>query len=176
MSLDLYIGINSFTFRRGAKVVGTIPFATLELEHDKSVTEDELFDMRFYAKEFVPGQIMTAAPAVGTVLGPKRDFTHEVDLRGRGNPDYGQYVDVAPKRTVKVCGIEEAREVTMNFQRRYNLGGGNCGPDHGVVWEIAAGKKRKKAGYVGYSGHYETVAERKKWEADWKAKYHPATT
>lgn len=51
-------------------------------------------------------------------------------LRGVGNPDYGQYADVANPEAVVVDTLGEACERARAFIERWNLGGGNWPPTH----------------------------------------------
>lgn len=174
MNIDLYVSAAGFIFRNGATETGRVPFNTLVLEPSKKATAEEISEMTFDLAEFVAGEVYkTPNSKDPIVLGPAREFTHEVTLRACGNPDMRQYADIGPKKTVRVVGIEEARQVVKEYQDRYDMGGGNCAKEHGVVWELPKGGKgkRKKVGEVCYGGRYDTVAEKAKWEAELKAKY-----
>lgn len=177
MKIDLYISATCFIFRSGPTEVGRAPFSALVLEPSKKATAEEIAGMNYELDDHVAGELYkTPNTKDPIVLGPVREFTHEVTLRACGNPDYQQYADIGPKKTVRVVGIEEAQEAVRAYQARYEMGGGNCAKEHGVVWELPkCGKgKRKKVGEVRYNGRYWTIAERAKWEAENKAKY--ATT
>lgn len=169
--IDMYTTASGFLFRKGAKDVGSAPFATLELTAIDGLSAEELSDMEYYLKEFVAGEIFKRKGREDIVLGPVREFTHEVTLDAVGNPDRQQYARIGPKKTVKVCSIEEAVEAVKAYQSHYDMGCGNCSKDHGVVWELPAGKKRRKVGEVNYGGRYWTLAEKAAWEAETKAKY-----
>jgi hypothetical protein len=94
-----------------------------------------------------------------------------VTLHAAGNPDMRQYADIAPKKTVKVLGIEEACKAVKAYQYLHDMGCGNCAKSHGVVWQLQANGKRKSIGRVHYNGRFETHAQTKAWEAEIKAKY-----
>jgi hypothetical protein len=175
MYTDLYVSAAGFIFRNGATETGRAPFHTLVLEPSKKATAEEIADMNFEIGELIAGELYkTPYSKEPIVLGPAREFTHEVTLRACGNPDHGQYADIAPKKIVRVVGIEEAQKVVRDYQSHYYMGFGNCAKEHGVVWELPKGGKgkRKKVGEVSYDGRYWTVAEKAKWEAERKAKYH----
>lgn len=174
MNLSLRISPSGFVFLHGTKESGRAPFNTLVLVPSPKATAAEILDMEFELKEYIAGEIYKLPNDKNPiVLGPPREFTHEVTLRACGNPDTRQYTDIGPKKSVKVCGIEEAQKVVQDYQSRYDMGGGNCAKEHGVVWELPKGGKgkRKKVGEVNYGGRYWTVAEKAKWEAELKAKY-----
>jgi hypothetical protein len=169
-----YITRSGFLYRKGNREIARVPFATLEVQHAEDVTEDEKFELEFLTCVNVAGEIYKLPKQLGgatIVLGPAREFTHEVTLHACGNPDMRQYADIAPKMTVKVVGIEEATAAVMAYQRTNDMGGGNCARDHGIVWELKESGKRKKVGEVSYNGRYWTLAERKTWEAEMKIKY-----
>lgn len=172
-SIDLYISASCFIFRRGNKEVARAPFSTLEPSFDTAATEEDITHINYYLEEYTPGEVMKQPPAAGVVLGPPREFTHEVTLRAAGNPDFQQYADIAPRKTVRVCSIEEAQAVVRKYQADNNMGGGNCSKEHGVVWKLPKdGKgKRKSLGRVHYNGKFETHAETKAWEKSIKEKY-----
>jgi hypothetical protein len=168
--IDLYNNSREFIFHRGIARVGTMPFATLELAADPKATDDEIFYMKVIAKDYLPGEVFKNG-SLTVVLGPVRDFTHEVTLRAYGNPDHGQYADIAPKKTVKVVGLEEASAITRRYITHNEMGAGNCGPETGVVWELPKdGKgKRRKIGRVSPNGSFRTVAEIKASDAKFAA-------
>ena len=170
--IEAYIASDKFIFRHGAKQVGTLPFDTLELQVDKSATEDHKFCMGVEAENFYPGEVYNCR-GLQVVLGPTREFTHEVTLHGVGNVDKGQYSDVATPKTVRCCGVEEAVAATMHYQSYNCMGGGNCGRYHGIVWELPVGGKgkRKRVGEINYAGRYDTIAEIKAWEKSIEEKY-----
>lgn len=134
--------------------------------------------MKWLLSDYMPGEVLNVVGAKGIVLGPDRPHTHEVTLHGCGNPDFQQYADIAPKKTVRIWGIDEARKATLDYQENYDMGGGNCAKDHGKVWLLpqTMSGKRKLVGYVNYGGRYETVAERKAFEKSMKEKYGTKTT
>lgn len=178
MNTHLCISNDSLLFKRASTraLLGILPFATLELHAEPHATEDELLDMKYMSEDFVPGQVIVNASKQEVVLGPPRDFRFEVVLHGVGNPDHQQYGDVADKTVVRLVDVTEAAAVVREYQRRNDMGGGNCSPEHGCVWTVKtnANPKRKKLGRVCYGGRYDTVAEIKASEAETKAKY-PAT-
>lgn len=173
MPIDLYVSPRAFIFRKGAKDAGIAPFDTLKLAPAKGVSADEISEMEYQIEEYVPGEKYKTKAFGEIVLGPAREFTHEVTLHACGNPDFRQFTSIGPKKTVMVCGIEEAVAAVKAYQSRYDMGGGNCAKEHGVVWELPKnGKgKRKRVGEVSYNGRYWTVAEKAAWEAEIKAKY-----
>lgn len=177
MNISLRISPSGFVFMHGTKESGRAPFNTLALAPSPKATAAEILDMEFELKEYVAGEIYKLPNDKNPiVLGPAREFTHEVFLRACGSPDHGQYADIAPKKTVRVVGIEEAQKAVQDYQSHNDMGGGNCPPEHGVVWELPKGGKgkRKKVGVVSYNGSYQTIAEKAASDAAWKAKY--ATT
>lgn len=177
MNISLRISPSGFVFLHGTKESGRAPFNTLVLASAPKATAEQISDMEYELKEYIAGEIYKLPGDKNPiVLGPVREFTHEVTLRACGNPDHGQYADIAPKKSVKVCGIEEAQKVVQDYQSHYDMGGGNCAEEHGVVWELPKGGKgkRKKVGEVSYNGSYQTMAEKAASEAERKAKY--ATT
>lgn len=177
MKIDLYISATCFIFRSGPTEVGRAPFRTLVLEPSSKATAEEIVDMNYELAEHVAGELYkTPNSKDPIVLGPEREFTHEVTLHAVGNPDMRQYAAVGPKKTVRVVGIEEAQKVVQHYQSHYDMGGGNCAKEHGVVWELPKGGKgkRKKVGEVTYGGRYWTATEKAKWEAELKAKYATA--
>lgn len=172
--IEMYVNARGFLFRRGATQVGTMPFETLEVQHDKAATEEDKRDMKFYAEEFFPGEVYKfGKPARTVILGPTKEFTHEVTLRAAGNPDKYQYADIGPRKTVRCCSIEEAQAIVNKYQATYEMGGGNCSKEHGVVWQLPVGGKgrRKSIGRVHFQGNFQTHEETAKWEAEIKAKY-----
>ena len=171
---QLYTTNTSFLFRDGGKDLGRAPFYSLELFPEDGVSAETISDMQYYLDEYVPGELFKIPQSADPiVLGRERDYTHEVTLRACGNPDYNQYADIGPKKTVRVCGIEEACKVVRAYQERYEMGGGNCAKEHGVVYELRPPKRRKKIGEVTYGGRFWTVVEKKAFEEELKAKYGP---
>jgi hypothetical protein len=170
--IEMYATARGFIFRRGTKQVGSMPFDTLQVTLSEEVTEREQWDIDYYSKEYVAGEICKFAGRE-VILGPLRDFTHEVTLHACGNPDRQQYADIGPRKTVRVCSIEEAQQAVKDYQSRHDMGGGNCAKDHGIVWQLPQGGKgrRKKVGEVCYGGRYDTVAEIKAFKAEMEAKY-----
>ena len=49
----------------------------------------------------------------------------KITLQGVGNPDFSQWADVAPERTINVETIEEAAKEASAYIDEYDLGGGN---------------------------------------------------
>ena len=179
MHIDLYTSATCFIFRNGPTEVGRVPLNTLVLEPSRKATAEEIADMNFELEleDYVAGELYKLAQArEPIVLGPVREFTHEVTLRACGNPDMQQYADIAPLKTVRVVGIAEAVAAVTTYQAQHDMGAGNCAKEHGVVWELPKGGKgkRKKVGEVCYNGSYWTVAEKAAWEAEMKAKYATA--
>ena len=173
--IDTYTSSSCFIFRKGSTEVGRAPFATLNFEATEAASDSDIDDARFYLGEYVAGEKLKN-PTV--ILGPPREFTHEVTLHAAGNPDFRQYTDIGPKKTVRCVGTEEAVAIVKAYQTRYDMGGGNCAKDHGIVWELPKGGKgkRKKAGEVTYGGRFWTTVEKAKWEAEMKAKYGAPTS
>lgn len=179
MKVKLHYDNKRFIFRLLGVDVGYAPFDTLEINTDGKPTPPEIIqDMLWLMTDYMPGEVLNLVGAKGVVLGPVRSFTHEVTLHGCGNPDYQQYADVAPRKVVRVCSVEEAQLATESYQRNYDMGGGNCAKDHGKVWLLpqTTSGKRKLVGYVLYGGRFETVEERKAFEKMIKEKYGNKTT
>ena len=174
MHISLRFSPSGFVFLHGTKESGRAPFNTLVLAPAAKATVGQISDMEFELKEYVAGELYKIPGAKDPVLlGPAREFTHEVTLRACGDPDHGQFADIAPKKTVRVVGIEEAQQVVQHYQSHYDMLGGNCAKEHGVVWELPKGGKgkRKKVGEVSYNGRYWTVTEKAPAEAELKAKH-----
>ena len=179
MKVELYYDSKRFIFRLPSGVLGYAPFDTLELQLNGPANVPELIDdMKWLLSDYMPGEVLDKVGAKGVVLGPLRPFTHEVTLHGCGNPDYQQHADIAPRKVVRVCGVEEAQLATEAYQRNYDMGGGNCAKDHGKVWLLpqTMNGKRKLVGYVNYNGSYDSVADRKAFEKMIKEKYGNTTT
>jgi hypothetical protein len=178
MKVELFYDSKRFIFKRDGVEIGYATFATLELKRCSTTTVEEQQDMEWLLRDYMPGEVLNIIGVKGVVLGPMRPFTHEVTLHGCGNPDRQQYADIAPKKTVRVCSVGEATEALRTYQTNYDMGGGNCGKDHGKVWLLPQGMngKRKLVGYVHYGCRYETVAEYKAFEKMMKEKYPVTTT
>lgn len=54
-------------------------------------------------------------------------------LCSTGNPDHAQYAAPSPRKSAKVCSIEEAVSVCREYIDEWNLGGGNWCGDAGKV-------------------------------------------
>lgn len=74
-------------------------------------------------------------------------------LRGVGNPDFQQYADIAPTVRVARETVEELKEEYIWYRTEHDMGGGNCGREHGVVFEKADGGL-KYVGRFSYNGRY----------------------
>ena len=70
-----------------------------------------------------------------------------VKLRGKGNPDFRQYGDVALPEDVQVGTLEEASTVCRKYIEENELGIGNWVGDAGIVLE-----GRKQVARIGWSG------------------------
>lgn len=81
-----------------------------------------------------------------------------VSLRGQGNPDFSQFSDVAPTLLVWCQDKEEAKKVVMNYQAYWDLGGGNCGLDHGTCFYVD-GDAVDYMGRFSYNGRYWPYGE-----------------
>ena len=80
-------------------------------------------------------------------------------LHGVGNPDHNQYGDIGPllKKEACVFNEDEFREAFQWYTQTHDMGGGNCGWDHGLVLEIDDVNGRKVAKCLGrfsYNGRY----------------------
>lgn len=173
--IKTYVSNNGFVFKRDNRkkdIIGVAAYATLKLQ-TMGATKDEVHHMEIEMESYYPGEIYKRPAGIApVVLGdPATPYTHQVILHGVGNPDHEQYGWFAPKKIVNVTGIEAAKEFMSKYQEYYTMGGGNCSPQHGVIWELKAGGKKKKVGRIYYNGKYETLAETKKWEAEIKTKY-----
>lgn len=152
--IELYTTAKGFLFlNRKEKQVGSMAYDTMELVFTKAATEEDKDHMRSYAKGFIRGEVLLHS-GKSTVLGPARDYTHEVTLRAAGNPDMQQWADIGPRKTVLVCGVEEARQVVLDYQAHHIMGIGNCSEEHGVVWQRPVGGKgrRRKVAKITYNG------------------------
>lgn len=85
-------------------------------------------------------------------------------LRGYGNPDYMQFVDIAPTMVVEVSDKEKALEVFQAYTTYWDMGGGNAGPMHGLV----IGDDDEYLGYFSYNGRF--------WAADRELEGYEKTT
>ncbi len=162
--------LTKFIFRNGTKTVAEMSFKDLVLVPAKGATREELKEAEWIAKDYYPGQILWLQQKQSVILGPEREFTHEITLRGYGNPDFQQYSDIAPKMTVRCCSVDEAKVIYRNYSDQYELGGGNCGPEHGVLWDIS-GKRRKRAGHITYGGRFWAPGEYEAWCEELKQKH-----
>lgn len=180
MQIELFYDSKRFIFRKNGVDIGYAPFGSLSFDRKalalsaiRPASEEDIDAMKWLMTDYMPGEVLNKPGVKGVVLGPLRPFTHEVTLHGCGNPDYQQYADIAPKKVVRVCSVDEARKAVLDYQSNYDMGGGNCAKDHGKVWLLpqTANGKRKPLGYVSYAGRYETVAERKAFEKMMKEKY-----
>lgn len=96
-------------------------------------------------KSLVPGEVLST----GLILGPAKDYQFEVRLHAGGNPDFGQYADIGPKKTVRVTDLDAAAKVVLGYQRHYDMGIGNCARDHGKVYSLLT---NALVGRVAYNG------------------------
>ena len=163
--LELYFSRKGFLVKDGNQVVAASDFAdmvTRIIAND--LTEIEERYARNLLGEHVAGETIVL-PWDGSklLLGPLRDFTHEVTLFACGNPDFGQYSPIGPRKRVKVVGIDEAVAAVKAYQRQYDMGGGNCGKGHGVVYQLPQREtgRPKKVGAITYGGHFYTLKEYK---------------
>jgi hypothetical protein len=163
MSIELFYDTTKFIFRKAGRDVGWALFADLKLDHAADLPAEEIHEMQWLLGNYQMGEVMTDTLVKGKVLGPAREFELEVTLHACGNPDHQQYADVGPKKTVRVCGDEEAAAATLEYQSNYEMGQGNIAPTHGKVWRMAQWQagRRKHVGWVTFGGRYETIAERK---------------
>jgi len=129
--------------------------------------------MEIFLEDYVPGEELRVGKDTVVILGPKRKFTHAVELHAAGNPDHDQYADIGRRKIVRVVGIEEAVKVCRDYQAHHHMGGGNCGENHGRVWELV-GEESRLVGRISYNGTYNTMEERAAIEAKWKIKYAKA--
>ena len=178
--IDTYISADKFQFRQGVRTYAFMLFKDLKMMTKglgpggrKGLSADECWQLDELAKEYVAGQVFTHKACGTVVLGPARTFTHEVTLHAAGNPDFQQYADTGPKLTVRVCSIEEAIKATSAYQVRYEMGGGNCAKDHGIVWELSTKSrgKRKKIGEIYYNGCFLAFAEIAAFKQELQEKY-----
>lgn len=51
-----------------------------------------------------------------------------VVLKSVGNPDYGQYAPLSPKKVVAGDTYQDLVNAAKEYIRKWNLGGGNCPP------------------------------------------------
>jgi hypothetical protein len=177
--IDTYTSATGFIFRASgtSTSLGHMPFDTLKLVTCEGATEDQQSFLRYYAEEYVPGELFNRLKTI-VVLGPPRDYTHEVTLHACGNPDHNQFADIGPRKTVRVVGLEEAVAVVKAYQDRHNMGMGNCAKKHGEVWELSEPArrervwilpspkswKRKKVGRVVYGGSFWDLQKIKEYE------------
>lgn len=169
--MQLKVNKKQFIAILNNKEVATMPFDTLKPEKAKGASVEDFETAEYYLEDYVPGEVFKHPfPEIGNIiLGPKRDFTHVVTLRAYGNPDYSQYADIGPKKQVMVCSIEEAKAAFLRYRDQYDLGGGNCGEETGVVYKLPAktGGRRTKLGRFSYNGRFWT---NKEWEETMSAR------
>jgi hypothetical protein len=164
---------NAFIFQRPKTQfdLATALFETLEPTFNAGVSAAEKEDVQYFLEEYQAGEEFKH-PTLGVIaLGPKLTYTHAVQLHAVGNPDHRQYADIGPKKIVRCCGIDDAIKICRAYQEHYDMGGGNCSRDHGTVYELVEGGKRKKVGEVCYGGRYDTLAQLKAFEDEMEAKY-----
>ena len=75
-------------------------------------------------------------------------FAAFVILRAYGNPDFEQWHDIAPLVIARVANVVEAVDLVKEYIGQYDLGGGNWGPDSGVVF-MWGGKRYADISYNG---------------------------
>lgn len=177
--IDTYSTATGFVFcaEGTKKTVARMPFDTLQLAYTDEATEEQKEYLDYSVGEYVPGQLHERLGHM-FVLGPARDYRYEVTLRACGNPDHNEFADIGPRRTVRVCSIDEAIKVVLAYQERYLMGLGNCPKKHGEVWELSEAARaarvwalpapkawnRKKVGRVVYGGSFWGLKKMK--EAD----------
>lgn len=77
-------------------------------------------------------------------------------LHGVGNPDRNQYADIGPVLVVVAKSEdfhEEFKEALLWYTREHDVGGGNCGWDHGMVMELTDDGVRY-LGRISYNGSW----------------------
>jgi len=58
-------------------------------------------------------------------------------LRAPGNPDHGQYAEVAPQLNPEIKNVGDAPLLVKRYISQYNLGGGNWGDGAGEIVDIS---------------------------------------
>ena len=184
MNIQLLILPSFFAYIRAGdrKVLATRKFDTMEVVFSENieppVTELERDYIGFDAGEYQVGQVLELkGPERKTVvLGPQLDYPFEVELHACGNPDHDQYSDIVPRTFVRVMNVTDAGPIVQKFQGDNDMGGGNCGKTHGVVWKVAApGKRRERVGKFSYNGRYVTAVQEKAEKAEWDRKFAEAS-
>ena len=90
---------------------------------------------------------------IGYSLAAENELEFGLVLRGYGNPDHGQFSDVAPKTYLRLRTLEECRREFRAHVSVHNLGAGNLGPESGVCYRLGKGRP-KKLGRFSYSGNF----------------------
>ena len=65
-----------------------------------------------------------------------------------GNPDFNQYAPVSDPEWIESATLQDLRAEIQEYQRFYNVGGGNWKAP--IVYEVR-GKTKKKIGYLSYN-------------------------
>ena len=74
---------------------------------------------------------------------------YKVLLRGMGNPDHRQYVDIAPTTMVECDDLAWCKRAVSEFIHMHELGGGNWGPQCGKVFHLG-----EYIGRISYNGRF----------------------
>lgn len=72
-----------------------------------------------------------------------------IHLQAAPNPDHGQFTSIWPIRTIVCDDLDQAAAAYHRYNQWYELGGGNCGLEHGLIFD-ATGLK----GYLSPNGRY----------------------
>jgi len=97
------------------------------------------------------------AQGVLNELGKDKKFM--MRLCSVGNPDFGQYAPVSNPKTVFGDTLKEMRKHCEEYQKEWDLGGGNW--THPVVYDVT-GPKKKVVGNFSYNGRF--------WKGKWDSK------
>lgn len=78
----------------------------------------------------------------------RRHAVYEATLRSVGNPDFGQYSPVSPRRKVRAGSLRDVLVAAAEYIGEWDLGGGNW--TQPTVYEVR-GNRRRTVGYISYN-------------------------
>ena len=93
-----------------------------------NVTVRQIYELHAKPSDFMPFMVVLAAP---------------------GNPDYRQYVSIAPPGLGFGWSIGDSVKSTLAYIQEFELGGGNWGLDSGKVYDARQGRVTHRIAYNG---------------------------
>ena len=93
-----------------------------------SVTVRQVYELHAVASDYPPYMVVLAAP---------------------GNPDYRQYVPIAPPGLGFGWSIGDSVKSALAYIQEFELGGGNWGLDSGKVYDARQGRVTHRIAYNG---------------------------